>query len=423
VVCSSAFILALYFSFKGVFLSGSNLITVLSRGGNALIQFLIVLYYGSNFSAAEFGQLSILMIIIGLSYGFIDFGTANTVITRRINKFICGALQSLNFIMAIYMGCLLLLLSLLRPDFLGFGDGFFEALKYTLPLFLVYSCTVVPYARLHKALKLRALAIVDFIPVFSLLITVPVFLELGFGLSTLMISIGIQVLLRFYVLRYFYGSILHFRFGQKLPFNILFRQYTSNLIVYLTSKLDQVMVAAFLSADSLGVYSFLKQILNYPISLLIAIYTQITFPYFSRYRNAVEKIQGLLFKSSAILFTVIVMYFVLILLIPNEIMKEFVPMWEFRSELAILIMFLSFARIVTELLSAMAIAVGFIGRQLYVNLAFLFVTFIFGLAIPFVGLNNYLIMLTGSALFISIYIYVTTFNRLKNGKNSSIHSL
>lgn len=400
---------------------GSNLIVILSRGGNALIQFLIILYYGSNFSASEFGQLSILMIIIGLSYGLIDLGTANTVITRRINSSVCGTLQLLNFIVGICIGSVLLVLSLLKTGSFGFGEGFFEALKYTLPLFLIYSCTIVPYARLHKALRLKQLALVDFLPVFSLLFTVPTFLWLDFGLSTLIISIGIQVWLRFFVLRYFYGPIIRFRFNQSLPFSALIRQYLSNLVVYLTSKLDQIMVASFLSTDSLGVYSFLKQILSYPISLLIAIYTQITFPYFSRYRNDVEKIYRLLFRASAILFGVITMYFALILILPADAMLEHVSMWEFGSELALLIMLLSFARIAIEILSAMAIAVGFIGRQLYINLTFLFITFICGFAISFLGLNYYLMMLIVSSIIISIFIYITTFNRLKNGKNCSIH--
>ena len=191
-------------------MKSSNLLVIFSRGGNALIQFLIVLYYGSNFSAAEFGQLSILMIIIGLSYGLIDLGTANTVITHRVNKSLCGTLQLLNFVVGGVAGSVLVFLSLIQPEIFGFGTGFFDALKYTLPLFLIYSCTIVPYARLHKALRLKHLALVDFIPVFSLLITVPILLDYGFGLSTLMISIGIQVLLRFFVLRYFYGSIIRF---------------------------------------------------------------------------------------------------------------------------------------------------------------------------------------------------------------------
>ena len=135
---------------------------MLSRGGNALIQFLIVLYYGANLTASEFGQLSILMILIGLSYGVIDFGTANSIITRRINKTICGGLQLLNLLIATFIGLALLLLAELQFGFFDFGEEFYQALMLTLPVFVMYSCTIVPYARLHKALRLRQLALVEF---------------------------------------------------------------------------------------------------------------------------------------------------------------------------------------------------------------------------------------------------------------------
>jgi O-antigen/teichoic acid export membrane protein len=218
--------------------------------------------------------------------------------------------------------------------------------------------------------------------------------------------------------------MLHFGKHKKiLPTCALLRQYSSNLVVYLTSKLDQIMVAAFLSSEALGVYSFLKQILNYPISLLIAIYTQITFPYFSRYRFNVGKIHTLLFKSFMILVFVILLYFVFVLLLPPEYVTDYISIWDFRNELAVLVMVFSLARIAIEVMSAMSVAVGFVGRQLVINLVFLGVTFISGLMLPYYGLSSYILCLSLSAISISIFIYVTTFQRLGNGKSSNLHPL
>lgn len=406
-----------------VFVKGGNASVIFSRGGNALIQFLVVLYYGSVFSPSEFGELSILMIVIGLSYGLLDLGTTNTVITLRVNGATCRMLQAINFVVGVIVGACLLLVSFIQPDLLSYSGGFYDALKYTAPLFLVYSLTIVPYARLHKALKLKQLAFVDFFPVLSLVFTVPTLFSFGFGLSTLVVSIAVQVCVRFLVLRYFYGPMVRFGRSQKVPVRILFRQYASNLVVYLTSKLDQIMVATFLSPDAFGVYSFLKQILNYPISILIAIYTQITFPYFSKYRRSLNKIRKLLFSSAGIFTGVITLYFVVILGAPTKFMSEYIPMWDFRTEVALLLILLSFSRICIEVLSSMAIAVGFIGRQLYINTVFLVITFLCGLGIPIFGLNYYLLLLSSSAFVISILICVTTFRRLNDGKNSSIHSI
>ena len=234
----------------------SNFSVILSRGFSAAIQFVIVLFYGANLSVTGFGELSILMIIIGISYGIIDFGTANSILTTTIKKNVSSALQLLNFFIAVCLGIALFLVSVYGKTFFDFSNGFFQALSMVPAVFIIFSITIVPYSRLHKAQRLKNLALVDFVPVFSMLITVPLFLYLEFGLSTLIFSMGVQVSLRFLMLRYFYGRLIRFKLNQSLPKGALIRQYTSNLIIYLTSKLDQIMVASFLSLEVLGFFSF-----------------------------------------------------------------------------------------------------------------------------------------------------------------------
>ena len=386
-----------------------------TRGPNAIIQFLIVIYYGMSLSVAEFGQLSILMILIGLNYGFIDFGTNNTIVTKNLTKLTYTRLQSLNFFFAFSLGLIYFVLSKIEFNLFNFGLNFSKTLAYFLPLLIIYSLTIVPYARLHKALRLKQLALVDFFPVLSMLFTVPMFLNLGFGITTLMLSVGIQVLLRFIVLKFFYGQIIRLSFINNIPYMTLARQYLSNLVVYMTSKLDQLMVASFLSAETLGFYSFLKQILNYPISLLIAIYSQITFPFFSRYRRTIKRINRTLISALMILSSIVFFYFALLALIPPDFMQKSIEMWDFRGELAFLIMGLSFSRILFDALSTMSIAVGFIAQQLKINICYLLLVLVCGLLLPLLGLSNYLLILISSALRISIFIYISTFNKLKSG--------
>jgi O-antigen/teichoic acid export membrane protein len=413
-------LLILYRLFK---LIDSKKTVVLSRGCNAFIQFCIVLFYSSKLTPSQFGELSILMIIIGLSYSIIDLGTANTIITRRINKFRCKSLQSLNLIIALILGFLFYLFNVFEVRLFNFGVEFYSVLALYLPLMGIYSLTIVPYARLHKSSKLTQLAYVDFFPVLSMLFSVPILLYLDFGLFTLLISICIQVCLRFLMIRYFYGQVLRMGRIRSLPIKSLSRQYLSNLVVYLTGKLDQVMVATFLSSETLGVYSFLKQILNYPISLLIAIYTQITFPYFSRYKFMMLKVKILLLKSLFILFASALCYFVTLILVPTEFALTYVEMWDFKSELAILVIVLSLVRVLFEALSAMSIAIGKIQSQLYINCLYMVILVVSGTYLPYIGLSNYLIILSLFSIIISIFIYNKAFSKLKYGKDSDIHSV
>ena len=158
----------------------------------------------------------------------------------------------------------------------------------------------------------------------------------------------------------------------------------------------------------------MKQVLNYPVSLLIAIYTQISFPYFSRYRRVRLKIRKRLIMSITLLLGVVLIYFSLLILIPPQFITELIPIWDFRSDLAILVMILSFSRVIFEALSAMSIAVGLIARQLYVNFSYLLITAVSGLLLPSIGLNYYLVSLSIFAMLISIFVYKFVFSRINN---------
>ena len=78
------------------------------------------------------------------------------------------------------------------------------------------------------------------------------------------------------------------------------------------------------------------------------------------------------FTAIGFLVSVVIIYFLVIISVPAGFMVEIVPLWlGFRNELALAIMLLSVARLLLEAISAMAIAVGFVGRQLYINIFYL----------------------------------------------------
>ena len=390
---------------------------VFTRGANAFIQFILIIFYGMYLNASDFGQLSILMIFVGLSYGLLDFGANNTIVTSRLNKKQYGSIQLVNLLLAVIISVFFLIVSKLKFGIFPFGDNFYESLGYFLPLLAIYSLTIVPYARLHKALRLKELALVDFVPVSLMLITVPVLLNMGLGILTLLISTTGQVIMRFLVLKIFYGRIIRISLWSNIPLKKFARQYLSNLTVYLTSKLDQLIVAVFVSPNTLGIYSFLKQILNYPISLLVAIYTQITFPFYSRFKRQINKVKKMLFKGFAILILLFSTYFIVIFLLPNEIMNTYISVWDMRNSLAFLVLLFSLSRLCFECFATMSIAVGYIGQQLKINILYLVFVFIFGILIPLIGLELYLLALSSIAFLFSIFIYLSTFNKLRKNVN------
>ena len=114
----------------------------------------------------------------------------------------------------------------------------------------------------------------------------------------------------------------------------------------------------------------------------------------------------------------ITLYFIFLVSLPYNFMNSYISLWDLKTTLALLIMILSISRICFECFATMSIAVGYIKQQLRINLLYLLLVFIFGMCIPFFGLEMYLLMLSLSAIFISVFIYSSTFTRLEKDRLS-----
>lgn len=344
------------------------------------------------------------MVGIGLSYGVVDFGTTNAIITKKVTKANYNALQLFNVMLSILV-FFIIFLAIKYDLTTETGETFQQALFVLALATIIYSLTIVPYARMHKALKLKRLAAVDFIPVSTFLLSVPMMLMVNLNLLAFAYATLIQVSTRLLILSLFYRHRPSASGLSKIPYQRLLQQYASNFTLYVTSKADQLMVAAFLGKEPLGLYSFLKQVLSYPISILVAIYTQITFPFFARYRNSSEKVKSSVLKSVLFIMSLLLLYFSVLILIPEESIQSHIPMWDFLNPLALSIMFFSIVKTANDMVSAMSVAVGLIGRQLSANIIFLVLSVISalptlskGLTIEYVLILSFI--LVGSASFI-----------------------
>jgi O-antigen/teichoic acid export membrane protein len=387
---------------------------VISRGFSAIIQFLLVLTYSANLELSAFGELSILMICLGVAYGLIDFGVTNKIITTTTSKRLMGSLQSLNLVIAICISSIAVLVAYISAGETSLSREFYCSLAISPFALLFYSTTVVPYARLHKAMRLNDLALVDLIPVVAMGISVLFLLFLGMGLLTFVLATLLQVVVRFFMLRLFYGSMLRHSVIREITWNLLLRQYGSNLVIYFTSKLDQIMVSIFVGIEIFAHYSFLKQILNYPVSILIAIYSQITFPFYSRNRLWLRKIKWIAIKSLILLICLMMLYFTVLMLIPFYLVEDHFPAWGFSSSLAILIMLLSLGRIGLEVFSALAVGVGRVVFQLKLNIIYLGITFLMGLLIPIIGVESYVSGICAITILTALSTYWVIFSGSKD---------
>ena len=233
---------------------------------------------------------------------------------------------------------------------------------------IVHSTSIVAYARLHKAARQMLLAYVD---LFSVLAQFLVFICLifnGYGLTTFGVALLIHSMTRVLILR----AICYQKFNLLNSFSlynvikIMHQQFISNMITYANSRLDQIILSTILSSESFGYFSFLKQLIVYPMTLLVAIYTQIFFPYFSRNRKN-KKIVTKLVKIILVLISGLLMYFTFLAIIPVDFVISKISYWDFRSPLAFSLLCYAICKLSFDIIMPALTAVGGISQQLRLN--------------------------------------------------------
>ena len=382
---------------------------VLSRGANAVLQYIVIILYGTFLSSEKFGELSLLMIFVGISFAFIDFGTQNTIVTNTLKKIDKQRLQFLNLILALIITILFQILSVSLNNFFKTSDEFLYCFML-MPCFLIlHSLSIVPYSRLLKAQKLNYLAWVDFIGVFSMFISAIIFLLNNFSLYTFILSLLVQAFVRLFVLKMYLGRIFNFKldFLRLKIYKKLLIQFSSNIIVYISFRIDQLVVVRFINLEVLGQYSFLKQLLSYPINLITAIFSQTVVPYFSRFRSNIKFVHTTLIQATIFIICLILVYYSILFFMPAPF-EDIAELWNFNSILSICLMLMCLSRIILDCIIITAVATGNVLGQLKRNTLLLIINSLLSPVIIFYSLEAYLIIQTLMIIIfcLSIFRYI-----------------
>lgn len=288
-------------------LKSEAVFVVASRSGSALIQFGMILVYGMQLSPKQFGEVSIIFIIIAASYAVTDFGVANTVVSNKLNKESYGRLLSLNAFIACAVGLLLLFCSSALQSALTFSSEFRTGVNLFAIILPLYSLGIVRYCRLLKCGKLKRLALVDFLPTFVMALVITCLLALDLGIISVLYGQFAHVLLRVGLLFYLSPKL-------KFIFDItkiqiqgkLIKQLLNNFLMLLLGRIDQILIVSMISGGEYGRYAFLKQLLQQPITIISAIHYQYFFTKFCRLMSYSKKVVSYYYVS---LIPALVSYF------------------------------------------------------------------------------------------------------------------
>lgn len=168
-------------------------------------------------------------------------------------------------------------------------------------LFLLGSTMIVPFNILSRELRFKTIGMIQLIVTVVSSFCMLWMAYHGFRVWTLILGTVIQNLLSVVLVFTVAGwrPAFHFKFHEVRPFLRFGVQFTSaRSLFYVFQKADIFVVGKVLGTDPLGLYTFAMELSRLPSDKVVSIFTQVTFPLFSRYQKDVEKIQELYLRTT-----------------------------------------------------------------------------------------------------------------------------
>lgn len=275
--------------FKNTAISGVKWTTA-STFITALVAVLRLSVLARFLSKEDFGVVAIITLVLGLTQTFADLGFSSAIMYRQ--DLTRRDFSSLYWIQLIFFSVIYIAISLCS----GVISVFYEApsLTYLLPLALLdlifYGIGRLYDTILQKEFQFKVIAIRNIVCALVSLIVAIVLAVLGFGIYSLVLSTLFQTLVnnvwnalagqKYYKIQYTMSV------AKAIPLiKIGAYQTGSQIIDYLSAKLDILIIGRFLGAEALGVYSLAKELVMKAVVLINTITNKVALPFFSVLQN------------------------------------------------------------------------------------------------------------------------------------------
>ncbi|MDR2409351.1 MAG: MOP flippase family protein [Bacteroidales bacterium] len=245
-------------------------------------------------SASDFGLSAIVLLILGFTNIFSDFGINVAILHKQeISKDEYNSLYWFNILVNIGLYCLILCFT---PVAVYFYDQ--PLLKKLIPLAGVDLILIAIGKQFHtvlqKRLDFKVIAIIDIIAsVISLLVAYLTALK-GFGVYSIIISALSQNLIRS-ILLMIYGKHpirLHCEFKEIYSFlKIGVYQTSAQTLDYISNYTDIFIIGKFFSIEQLGFYTLAKELVIKPYQAINSSVNSVIISYLSKLQNDLIKIK------------------------------------------------------------------------------------------------------------------------------------
>lgn len=276
--------------------------TSISAAARALIQILRLAILTRFLEKSDFGLVAIVVLVVGLGHALTDLGvSASLFSTAEISKKQYSSLYWVSMILSVLMYLALIAVTPLVSKFYHLKE--LNNLIPVMGLELIFA-TMGRQFRVfrEKALEFRLLAVVDIISLLCSLMVAYILAVKGAGVYSLIISAlftsfsaGVMLIisgLKTHPLALY----VNIREDKKF-YKIGFYQTGSQLLEYLASQIDILLIGKLVSVSELGIYNLIKQLVQKAALIINPVITGVTIPVLAKLQQDLANLKEKYLKS------------------------------------------------------------------------------------------------------------------------------
>ena len=338
----------------------------------------------------DFGLMALAMVFVGFTQIFADMGITNAIIHK---KDITHSQLHTVFFVNIFIGAFLcLILFFVAPLVSLFYEHpeLTNMIRWLSLIFIVQPFGQIYNALLRKELQFDAIAKRDMlIKIIGLCISVGLALW-GFGvysfvgaqLSMILLSVILLIILG----RKLYCPKWHISRTDILPF-ISFSMYQAGnqLVAFTRGQFDILLIGKIMSIEWVGLYNMAKRVIDFPISIINPIVTQVSFPVMAKIQDETLRLKNVFLKSISSIVAFSFPIYAFIALFATAILKIAAgEQWLPAAPLMQILCIYAVIRAIGNPTGSLLLAKGLVRRAFWWDFACLFIMtpFLF-LGIPF----------------------------------------
>jgi O-antigen/teichoic acid export membrane protein len=353
--------------------------TTLSTIITAITQLLQISILARYLEPSAFGLIAIIMVVIGFSQMFVDFGVSSAIIHKQnVTTEQLSTLYWLNILSSIVVFMVIMGLS-------PFIASFYHEAVLTQLIILTSTTIVIQsfgkqfFVLFEKELQFNTVAKIDIVAAFSSLALAVTLTINGFGVYSLIYPLILSMSVKSFLLIFnglkYHKPKLYFNISEVKEF-IIFGMYQmgSGIVNYFNSQFDVIIIGKIFGSETLGLYSMAKQLVMRPAQIINPVVTRVTFPTMSKVQNDTQRLKEIYLKTINLLSSVNFPIYIAMIILAPEIITIFLgTKWLAATTVFQILSIYALFRSIGNPIGSLVLAKGKPHYEMYWNIGLFFI--------------------------------------------------